>query len=135
MVRDVPAGTIIDGRYQVVERVGSGGMADVYLAEDQQLGRQVAVKLLHRRFAEDREFVERFRREASSAAGLAHPNIVGVFDRGEWDGTSYIAMEYLDGRTLKQLITEEAPLDPVRDRKSTRLNSSHTMTSRMPSSA
>jgi serine/threonine-protein kinase len=114
MIRDVPAGTIIDDRYRVVERVGSGGMADVYLAEDLQLGRQVAVKLLHRRFAEDREFVERFRREASSAAGLSHPSIVGVFDRGEWDGTSYIAMEYLDGRTLKQLIVEEAPLDPVR---------------------
>ena len=114
MIRDVPAGTVIDGRYRVIERVGSGGMADVYCAEDTQLGRQVAVKLLHRRFAEDREFVERFRREASSAAGLAHPNIVGVFDRGEWDGTSYIAMEYLDGRTLKQLIVDEAPLDPVR---------------------
>jgi serine/threonine-protein kinase len=114
MVRDVPAGTVIDGRYRVIERVGSGGMADVYCAEDEQLGRQVAVKLLHRRFAEDREFVERFRREASSAAGLAHPNIVGVYDRGEWDGTSYIAMEYLDGRTLKQLIVDEAPLDPVR---------------------
>ena len=70
MVRDVPAGTLIDGRYRVVQRVGSGGMADVYLAEDTQLGRSVAVKLLHRRFAEDREFVERFRREASSAAGL-----------------------------------------------------------------
>lgn len=117
MVRDVPAGTLIDGRYRTVERVGSGGMADVYLAEDTQLGRRVAVKLLHRRFAEDREFVERFRREASSAAGLSHPNIVGVFDRGEWDGTSYIAMEYLDGRTLKQLLidpTQPAPLDPVR---------------------
>jgi serine/threonine-protein kinase len=114
MVRDVPAGTLIDGRYRVVQRVGSGGMADVYLAEDTQLGRSVAVKLLHRRFAEDREFVERFRREASSAAGLSHPNIVGVFDRGEWDGTSYIAMEYLDGRTLKELIVAEAPLDPVR---------------------
>ena len=62
-----------------------------------QLGRKVALKLLYRRFAEDAEFVERFRREASSAAGLQHPNIVGVFDRGEWDGTYYIAMEYLDG--------------------------------------
>ena len=114
MVRDVPAGTVIDERYRVISRVGSGGMADVYCAEDLQLGRKVAVKLLHRRFAEDREFVERFRREASSAAGLQHPNVVGVFDRGEWDGTSYIAMEFLDGRTLKQLITEEAPLDPIR---------------------
>jgi len=114
MVRDIPAGTLIDDRYRVISRVGSGGMADVYCAEDTQLGRKVAVKLLHRRFAEDREFVERFRREASSAAALQHPNVVGVFDRGEWDGTSYIAMEFLDGRTLKQLIVDEAPLDPIR---------------------
>ncbi|HWV87198.1 MAG TPA: PASTA domain-containing protein [Capillimicrobium sp.] len=114
MVRDIPAGTMVDGRYRIIERVGSGGMADVYCAEDTQLGRNVALKLLHRRFAEDREFVERFRREASSAAGLSHPNVVGVFDRGEWDGTSYIAMEFLGGRTLKQVIVEEAPLDPVR---------------------
>jgi eukaryotic-like serine/threonine-protein kinase len=113
-VRDLDSGTVIDGRYRVKHRIGSGGMADVYCAIDEQLGRDVAVKLLHRRFAEDQEFVERFRREASSAAGLQHPNVVGVFDRGEWDGTSYIAMEHLEGRTLKQLITEEAPLDPIR---------------------
>src|SRR3954470_8261834 len=113
-VRDIDAGTVVDGRYRVKHRIGSGGMADVYCAVDEQLGRDVALKLLHRRFAEDREFVERFRREASSAAGLQHPNVVGVFDRGEWDGTSYIAMEFLDGRTLKQLIVEEAPLDPIR---------------------
>jgi beta-lactam-binding protein with PASTA domain/predicted Ser/Thr protein kinase len=114
VVRDVPKDTVIDDRYKVIERVGSGGMADVYCAEDLQLGRKVALKMLHRRFAEDREFVERFRREASSAASLQHPNVVGVFDRGEWDGTSYIAMEYLAGRTLKQLILEEAPLEPTR---------------------
>jgi eukaryotic-like serine/threonine-protein kinase len=89
-------------------------MADVYCAEDQQLGRKVALKLLHRRFAEDAEFVERFRREASAAAGLQHPNVVGVYDRGEWDGTYYIAMEYLPGRSLKDVIRQEAPLDPVR---------------------
>ena len=83
-------------------------------AEDQQLGRKVALKLLHRRFAEDPGFVERFRREAQAAAGLQHPNVVSVYDRGAFDGTYYIAMEYLPGRTLKQLIREEAPLDPVR---------------------
>ena len=88
-------------------------MADVYCAEDHQLGRRVALKLLYRRFAEDAEFVERFRREASSAAGLQHPNVVGVFDRGEWDGTYYIAMEFLEGRTLKQVVRE-------RRRRSTR---------------
>jgi serine/threonine-protein kinase len=89
-------------------------MADVYLAEDQQLGRKVALKLLHRRFAENEGFVERFRREAQAAAGLQHPNVVGVYDRGAYDGTYYIAMEYLPGRTLKRLIRDEAPLDPVR---------------------
>jgi serine/threonine-protein kinase len=107
-------GTLIDGRYRVLSRLGSGGMADVFLAEDQQLGRKVALKLLHRRFSEDPAFVERFRREARSAAGLQHPNVVGVYDRGAFDGTYYIAMEYVPGRSLKQLIREEAPLDPTR---------------------
>jgi beta-lactam-binding protein with PASTA domain/predicted Ser/Thr protein kinase len=108
---DLPeTSTIIDGRYRVLHRVGSGGMADVVCAEDLQLGRKVAIKLLHRRFAADAEFVERFRREASSAAGLQHPHVVAVYDRGAWDGTYYIAMEYLEGRTLKKLVQEEAPL-------------------------
>src|SRR4051794_30034664 len=89
-------------------------MADVYCAQDSQLGRQIALKVLHRRFARDTEFVERFRREASAAAGLQHPNVVGVFDRGEYDGTYYIAMEYLPGRTLKEVIRDEAPLDQQR---------------------
>ena len=108
----VEAGTLIDGRYRVSARLGSGGMADVYLAHDMLLGRQVALKLLHHRFAEDQEFVERFRREASSAAGLSHPNVVAVFDRGEWDGTYYIAMEYLPGRSLKAVVREHGPLLP-----------------------
>jgi beta-lactam-binding protein with PASTA domain len=109
----IAAGTVIDGRYEVLSRIGTGGMADVYLARDQLLGRQVAVKLLHHRFAEDQEFVERFRREASSAASLSHPNVVAIFDRGEWDGTYYIAMEYLPGRPLKAVVRERSPLDPV----------------------
>src|SRR4051794_41126849 len=79
-------------------------MADVWLADDSHLQRQVALKVLHARFAQDQEFVERFRREAEAAAGLQHPNIVAVFDRGEFEGTYYIAMQYLEGRTLKQLI-------------------------------
>ncbi len=112
-MRELDAATMIDGRYRVIARIGSGGMADVYRCEDLQLGRQVAVKLLHRRFAEDQEFVERFRREASSAASLSHPNVVGVFDRGEWDGTYYIAMEYLPGRQLKELVREVGALEPL----------------------
>ena len=110
----VAAGTVIDGRYRVISRVGSGGMAEVYCAEDTQLGRRVAVKLLHERFAQDEEFVERFRREASSAASLSHANIVNVYDRGQWGGTYYIAMEYLDGRSLDSIVREEAPLAPAR---------------------
>ena len=106
--------TMVDGRYRVLSRLGSGGMADVFLAEDQQLGRKVALKLLHHRFAEDPDFVERFRREAQAAAGLQHPNVVSVYDRGSFDDTYYIAMEYLPGRSLKQLIRQEAPLDPLR---------------------
>src|ERR1700679_1761581 len=111
---EIARDTLIDGRYRVVRRLGTGGMAEVFLAEDQQLGRKVALKLLHRRFAEDPGFVERFRREAQSAAGLQHQNVVSVYDRGEFEDTYYIAMEYLPGRTLKQLIREEAPLDPIR---------------------
>ncbi len=106
--------TVVDERYRIERRVGSGGMADVYQAEDLQLGRQVALKLLYQRFAEDGEFVERFRREASAAARLQHPNVVGVFDRGEWDGTSYIAMELIEGRSLKQIIRDQGPLEPER---------------------
>jgi eukaryotic-like serine/threonine-protein kinase len=109
-VTEVAGNTLVDGRYRILRRIGSGGMADVYCAEDSHLGRQVAIKVLHRRFAQDQEFVERFRREAKSAAGLNHPNVVGVFDRGEHEGTYYIAMEFLTGRTLKDIVTAEAPL-------------------------
>ncbi len=114
MTERLEAETVVDGRYRVLYRLGSGGMAEVYCAQDLQLGRKVALKILYRRFAEDGEFVERFRREASSAAGLQHQHVVSVYDRGEYDGTYYIAMEYLEGRSLKTLIQEEAPLDPDR---------------------
>jgi beta-lactam-binding protein with PASTA domain/tRNA A-37 threonylcarbamoyl transferase component Bud32 len=108
---EVPENTVVDGRYRILHKIGSGGMADVYCAEDSHLGRRIAMKLLHRRFAQDTEFVERFRREASSAAGLQHPNVVGVYDRGEFEDTYYIAMEYCEGRSLKDVIRAEAPLD------------------------
>jgi eukaryotic-like serine/threonine-protein kinase len=109
-VTEVAGNTLVDSRYRILRRIGSGGMADVYSAEDTHLGRQVALKVLHRRFAQDQEFVERFRREASAAAGLQHPNVVNVFDRGRHDGTYYIAMEHLPGRTLKEIVESEAPL-------------------------
>jgi eukaryotic-like serine/threonine-protein kinase len=117
MTQRLEPDTVIDDRYRVVERLGSGGMADVYCAEDSQLGRRVALKVLNTRFAEDPGFVERFHREASSAAGLQHPNIVAIFDRGEWDGTYYIAMEYVEGRTLKDVVREKglAPPDAAID--------------------
>jgi serine/threonine-protein kinase len=103
-------GQLFDGRYLIERQIGSGGMADVYLATDQSLGRKVAIKILSDRYARDAAFVERFRREAAAAASLRHPNIVTVYDRGETMGTSYIAMEYLDGPTLKEEITRRAPL-------------------------
>jgi eukaryotic-like serine/threonine-protein kinase len=103
---EVGEGSTIDGRYRLLRRIGSGGMADVWLAEDSHLQRRVALKILHRRFAQDREFVERFRREAEAAAGLQHPNIVAVFDRGDIEGTYYIAMQLLEGRSLKELIDQ-----------------------------
>src|ERR1041384_8746169 len=103
---------VFDGRYRVVRKLGTGGMANVYRAEDQELGRRVAIKMLDDRHAQDEQFVERFRREAKNAAGLSHPNIVSIYDRGEAEGTYYIAMEYLDGRSLKELIVSrgEAPI-------------------------
>jgi eukaryotic-like serine/threonine-protein kinase len=104
LVPEIPEGSDFDGRYRVLQRIGGGGMADVYLAEDTHLQRQVALKVLHRHFAQDREFVERFRREAEAAARLSHPNIVAVYDRGEFEGTYYIAMQYVEGPTLRQLI-------------------------------
>src|SRR5215207_4221179 len=97
-------GTVIDERYQLSEKIGTGGMADVWLAEDTELDRNVAIKILHDRFAQDKEFVERFQREAQSAAGLQHPNVVGIFDRGLFRDTYFIAMEYVDGPSLKDLV-------------------------------
>ena len=97
-----------------MRKLGAGGMADVYLAEDEELGRRVAIKILNDRHANDDSFVERFRREAKNAAGLSHPNIVSIYDRGEAEGTYYIAMEYLDGRTLKELLIARGPM-PIGD--------------------
>ncbi len=106
-------GSEVGDRYELGHQLGSGGMATVYLAYDTVLDREVAVKVLSDRFAQDPAFVERFRREASAAAGLNHPNIVAVYDRGEAEGTYYIVMEYLSGPDLKKVIREQGPLDPA----------------------
>jgi serine/threonine protein kinase len=103
-VAEVSEGRVVDNRYRVLRRIGSGGMADVWLAEDTHLQRQVALKVLHRRYLQDAEFVGRFQREAEHAAGLQHPNIVAVFDRGSDGDVNYIAMRYVQGPTLKELI-------------------------------
>jgi eukaryotic-like serine/threonine-protein kinase len=103
-VAEVREGSIVDKRYRVLRRLGSGGMADVWLAEDTHLQRQVALKVLHSRYLQDPDFITRFQREAEAAAGLQHPNIVAVFDRGQDDGVNYIAMRYVEGPTLKELI-------------------------------
>src|SRR5436189_5292971 len=108
-VSDTLINTLFDGRYRILRKLGTGGMAYVYLAEDEVLGRRVAIKILNDRHAGDDQFVERFRREAKNAASLSHPNIVSIYDRGEAEGTYYIAMEYLDGRTLKELIVARGP--------------------------
>ena len=101
--------TLFDGRYLIIRKLGSGGMANVYLAADQELGRRVAIKILDDRHARDDQFVERFRREAQNAAGLSHPSIVSIYDRGEAEGTYYIAMEHVEGRTLKELLVARGP--------------------------
>jgi len=103
-VSDTLINTLFDGRYRILRKLGSGGMANVYLAEDEDLGRRVAIKILNERYAADESFTERFRREAKSAAALSHPNIVSVYDRGDADGRPYIAMEVIEGRSLKELI-------------------------------
>ncbi len=109
-VSDTLINTLFDGRYRILRKLGSGGMANVYLAEDEELGRRVAIKILNERYANDDLFIERFRREAKSAAGLSHPNIVSIYDRGEAEGTYYIAMEVIEGRSLKELIMTRGAL-------------------------
>jgi serine/threonine-protein kinase len=109
-----PGPTVFNGRYELHRRLGRGGMAEVFLARDQLLDRPVAVKVLFPEFATDPSFVERFRREATAAANLNHPNIVGVYDWGEADNTYFIVMEYVDGRTLSEILKAEGPLHPDR---------------------
>jgi beta-lactam-binding protein with PASTA domain/serine/threonine protein kinase len=105
-------GRVLDGRYRVGQRVARGGMATVYQATDLRLERTVAVKVMHSGLGDDPEFVARFEREARSAARLSHHNVVAVFDQGEDNGTLFLVMEYVPGRTLRDLIRAEAPMDP-----------------------
>ena len=105
-------GTVLSGRYRLEAKLGSGGMSTVYLACDQTLDRQVAVKVMHREMSEQAEQIERFRQEARSVAKLSHPNVVSVIDAGEDGGHPYIVFEYVEGETLKQRIAREGALDP-----------------------
>src|SRR5207245_2955587 len=111
---DVVSRQVFNDRYEIVRHLARGGMAEVYEAHDLLLDRPVALKVLFPEFAADRSFVERFRREARAAAGLNHPEIVSIYDWGEQDGTYCIVMEYVEGRTLRDVIRGEGPLLPER---------------------
>jgi eukaryotic-like serine/threonine-protein kinase len=102
----------LDGRYHMVERVAAGGMGEVFRAHDAVLAREVAIKVLHRSLAGDPAFVDRFRREARAAAGLAHPNIVAVYDWGAVDGVYYMVMEYVRGPSVRHLLNEQERMEP-----------------------
>ena len=106
----IKIGMIIGDRYEVLEKIGTGGMSDVYKAKDHKLNRLVAVKILKQEFSENENFVSKFRVEAQSTAGLMHPNIVNVYDVGDEDGVNYIVMELVDGITLKKYIEKKARL-------------------------
>ena len=106
----IKIGMIIGDRYEVLEKIGTGGMSDVYKAKDHKLNRLVAVKVLKQEFSENENFVSKFRVEAQSTAGLMHPNIVNVYDVGDEDGINYIVMELVDGITLKKYIEKKVRL-------------------------
>ncbi len=106
--------TVFNGRYELLRHIARGGMADVYLARDELLGREVALKVLFPEFANDPNFVERFRREAQAAANLNHPNIVGIYDWGQERGTYYIVMEHVSGRSMSDVLRSTGPLSPDR---------------------
>jgi beta-lactam-binding protein with PASTA domain/tRNA A-37 threonylcarbamoyl transferase component Bud32 len=107
-------GRVFTNRYEIQREIAQGGMAEVYLARDQLLDRPVALKALHPEYARDPTFVERFRREAQAAANLNHPNIVAIYDWGQDSGTYFIVMEYVEGRSLRDLMRSEGPLDAER---------------------
>ena len=104
-------GRVFSNRYEIQRELAQGGMAEVYLAHDRLLDRPVALKALFPEYAREPSFVERFRREAQAAANLNNPNIVGIYDWGQEAGTYFIVMEYVEGRSLRDLIRSESPLD------------------------
>jgi tRNA A-37 threonylcarbamoyl transferase component Bud32 len=110
----VHVGELIVGRYELEELAGEGGMSTVYRAYDTVLERRVAIKVLHEHFSRDPEYVERFKREARAIARLAHPNVVTVIDRGEWEGRQFIVFEHVAGENLKAVIVREGPLPVAR---------------------
>ena len=103
-------GTVLSERYEIIERIGSGGMADVYRAMDHKLNRYVAIKVLKREFREDKQFVAKFRQEARAVAGLSHPNIVNVYDVGNEGQIYYMILERVEGITLKKYIEKKGHL-------------------------
>lgn len=111
---DALTGRLLDGRYRIGSRIARGGMASVYEAADIRLDRIVAVKIMHSGLGDDTDFAERFVREARAAAQISHPNVVAVFDQGDDQGTLFLAMEYIRGHTLRDVIRDEAPLSPGR---------------------
>jgi len=113
-ISDPLVGRVLDGRYEILSRLARGGMATVYRALDRRLTRTVAVKVMHDGLGDDAEFARKFDREARAAAMLSNPHIVSVFDQGSDNGRPYIVMEYVQGSTLRHVITREAPLDPLR---------------------
>ena len=113
-ISDPLVGRVLDGRYEILARLARGGMATVYRAQDRRLTRTVAVKVMHDGLGDDAEFARKFDREARAAAMLSNPHIVSVFDQGRDNGRPYIVMEYVEGSTLRHVITREAPLDPLR---------------------
>src|SRR5512132_2389842 len=117
-VGDPLVGRVLDGRYEITQRLARGGMATVYRAVDTRLTRTVAVKVMHIGLGDDAEFARKFDREARAAAKLSHPNVVSVFDQGQDvegpNSRPYIVMEYVEGQTLRDILNRDAPLPPKR---------------------
>ncbi|HEY2791119.1 MAG TPA: protein kinase, partial [Micromonosporaceae bacterium] len=111
-VADNLIGSLVDGRYRVRGRVARGGMATVYTAVDERLERTIALKIIHPEQADDPRFVDRFTREAKTIARLTHPNVVAVYDQGTHEGLPYLVMEFVRGRTLRDILTDTGRMEP-----------------------